>query len=108
MHYDYYQYNPYFPQTSQQFFPPIFPPTRPRIIIDSGITLKNKPGELRINFSRNFSRRPVVVVSPFWRGQNSQVGFVETINNISRTGFSVVSNNAADNYFVSWIAFLED
>ncbi len=96
-------YNPYISQ-----FPPFFPqPQIPRIIVDAGTALKNRPGELRIRFSRNFPSPPVVVVSPFWRGQGSQVGYVETINSVSRNGFTVVSNNAANNYYVNWIAVLQ-
>jgi len=99
--------NQYEQYGQQQFFPPFFPPfpqpgQRPQI--DSGTALKNRTGALRINFSRRFSRTPTVVVSPLWRGQNAQVAFVETITDVSNTGFTVVSDNAANNYYVSWIA----
>lgn len=90
-----------------QFFPPFFPfPPGQQMVIDSGSALKNQVGALRIEFNRRFPRVPTVVVSPFWRGQNAQVGFVETITSVTTTGFTVVSNNAAPNYFVNWIATL--
>lgn len=106
------QYDPYInqvePYQSQfQFFPPFFPPfpsPGQQPIIDAGSALKNRTGELRIRFNRRFSRTPIVVVSPRWQGQNAQVSFVETISDVTTSGFTVVSDNAAGNYFVNWIA----
>lgn len=98
----YYRPNPYISQ-----LPPFFSPPRPRIIVDSGTALKNKTGKFRIRFSRTFPRPPVVIISPYWKGQESQVGFVETINSVSRNGFTVVSRNAANNYYINWVAVLQ-
>lgn len=106
------QYSPYVNQfdpfqQQQQFFPPFFPPfpsPGQQAVIDAGSALKNRTGELRIRFNRRFSRTPIVVVSPFWRGQNAQVGHIETITEVNTNGFTVVSDNAANNYFVNWIA----
>ena len=95
------------PQPQPQFPFPWRPPTM-GTIIDSGIALKSKTGSLRIRFNKNFTKAPTVVVSSFWKGQNSQVGHVETIDSVNRNGFTVVSNNAADNYYVSWIAVQND
>lgn len=103
------QYNPYISQfepfqQQQQFFPPFFPSPGRQPVIDSGSAQKNRTGSLRIRFNRRFSRVPTVVVSPFWRGQNAQVAFIETITDVTTSGFTVVSDNAANNYFVNWIA----
>ena len=117
------QYGPYFTQLNpymsqiepfqqqQQLFPPFFPPFPSpgrQPVIDSGSALKNRTGALRIRFNRRFNRVPTVVVTPFWRGQNAQVAFIETITDVTTTGFTVVSDNAANNYFVNWIAVSQD
>lgn len=113
------QYGPYFTyypymanqmEPLQQQFPPFFPPFPPgrQPVIDSGSALKNRTGPLRIRFNRRFSRVPTVVVAPFWRGQNAQVAFIETITDVTTTGFTVVSDNAANNYFVNWIAVSQE
>lgn len=87
---------------------PLYPPPARRTIIDSGVALKNRTGRLRVQFTKNFTRPPIVVISPFWRGQGSQIGYVETIDSVTRNNFTVVSNNAAENYFINWIAIQED
>jgi len=109
------QYDPYMnqfdPYQSQQQFPPFFPPfplPGRQPVIDSGSAQKNRTGALRVRFNRRFSRVPTVVVTPFWRGQNSQVAFIETITDVTTSGFTVVSDNAANNYFVNWIAVAQD
>ncbi|NLY44245.1 MAG: hypothetical protein GX066_09860 [Clostridiaceae bacterium] len=104
----YYPYDAYVAQPQQ---PPLgFPwfPQPENRIIETGTTLKNRTGRLSIQFRKNFTRPPVVVISPYWRGQGSQVGYVETIESVSRNGFTVVSNNAADNYYINWIAIQEN
>jgi len=110
--YYYYPYDAYAAQQQQpQWGFPWFPQPQPQPesrIIETGTTLKNRTGRLRIQFRRNFTRVPVVVISPFWRGQGSQVGYVETIESVDRNGFTVVSNNAADNYYINWIAIQEN
>jgi hypothetical protein len=57
-----------------------------------------------IAFTRPFSAPPSVVVTPAWEGANREVSHAETIGQITRTGFRLYSDNAASNYFVSWIA----
>jgi len=106
-YYDYYVAQPQQPQQPQWGFPWL-PPQRDTSIIETGTTLKNRPGRLRIQFTKNFTRPPVVIVTPFWQGQNSQVSFIETIDSVNRNGFTVVSNNAADNYYINWIAIQQN
>lgn len=113
------QYDPYMSQfdpfqqqqQQQQLFPPFFPPFPSpgrQPVIDSGSALKNRTGALRIRFNRRFSRVPTVVVSPFWQGQNAQVAFVDTITDVTTTGFTVVSDNAANNFYINWIAVSQE
>lgn len=57
-----------------------------------------------IDFRRRFSTPPSVVVTPVWENAGREVGHAETIGHVSRTGVRLYSSNAAQNYFVSWIA----
>jgi hypothetical protein len=72
--------------------------------IERGIANKTSVGKLTIRFTTPFNNIPGVVVSPYWKGQGEQVGDSETIMAVTRRNFTVVSGNAANNYFVSWIA----
>lgn len=72
--------------------------------IISGRDPKPNSGKVTITFPKPFNQIPNVVVTPHWENQNSQVGNVETISEITVTNFSVVSENRAANYFLQWIA----
>jgi hypothetical protein len=72
-----------------------------------GGSVNKPPGvvEIPIQFQVAYSSTPVVLLTPFWEGQNSQVlGGVETLTAVSTTGFTLVSGNAAPNYYVMWLA----
>jgi hypothetical protein len=72
----------------------------------SGLEPKPAGGKLTINFPQPFSNGlPNVIVSPYWQ---DQVGFIETIISVTNTGFTVVSENKAPDYQVSWIAAAQD
>ncbi len=76
--------------------------------IDSGSKPKHGP-TLTIDFSVEFETAPVVLVSSFWDGSDSEVGHAETIRKITQTGFQVISGNQTppgdlQPYKVNWIA----
>ncbi len=58
------------------------------------------PGELPIAVQAHPSRHPDLLLD--WQG--SGVGYVDTLSEVSTTGFTLVSGNAADNYYVNWLA----
>ena len=60
--------------------------------------------ERRIPFARRFDTPPRVVITPFWEEARREVGHAETIGSVTEDEFALFSNNAASNYFVSWIA----
>ncbi|SMB87328.1 H-type lectin domain-containing protein [Desulfonispora thiosulfatigenes DSM 11270] len=97
-------------QPQQQFNPfnPFFPFPQNRSVIDAGSAVKNRTGELNIRFNRRFSSPPIVIVTSYWKGQGSQVSFVDTVTRVNRNGFTVVSDNAASNYYVNWVAVLPE
>lgn len=70
-------------------------------VIASGYALKSTTGAIDIPFGTTFADRPNVVVSPLWV---AEVGGIETITRVNRDRFQVTSKNAANNYFVSWVA----
>ncbi|HEX3529503.1 MAG TPA: hypothetical protein VH988_20785 [Thermoanaerobaculia bacterium] len=72
-----------------------------------GLTPKYNLGSLKVpfyNYGPDFDEAPIVTVTPFWAGQSSQVGFVETLIEIDKDHFTVTSQNADPNYSISWIA----
>ncbi|MES0492106.1 MAG: hypothetical protein ABUK01_19110 [Leptospirales bacterium] len=71
--------------------------------IQFGKALKNGDSTT-VNFDQTFSETPTVVISPFYENQNQQVANVDTISDISKSAFTVVSGNQASNYYVNWIA----
>lgn len=75
--------------------------------IQAGRAQKAGAGKLTIDFPKPFSKIPIVVVSPFWQNVGAQVGNIETIDTVSLESFTIVSNNAATNYYVNWIAIEE-
>lgn len=60
--------------------------------------------EHRIDFNTRFGADPVVVISPFWDGSGHGVGHTETIDSVADDHFVVISNNAASNYSVNYLA----
>ena len=70
--------------------------------IAAGRILKAATGTIEIPFGMTFAEPPFVVVSSNWA--NGVVGSIETIQNVERDRFQVNSANAAQNYYVSWIA----
>ncbi len=73
-------------------------------LIQSGKANKRSPGKLVISFDQPYPTPPTVVISPYLREQGVAVGHIETIDEITVGDFTVVSNNNAGNYFITWIA----
>jgi len=71
-------------------------------VIAAGKILKAAGGIIEVPFGMTFAEPPFVVVSSNW--PNGVVGSIETIHNVERDRFQVNSANAAQNYYVSWIA----
>lgn len=69
--------------------------------IQWGWQIKNDV-DIRISFPAAFSSIPAVVVTSEW--SNAGVGYVDTIYNVTTTGFNVHSGNRAPNYYVDWHA----
>lgn len=68
---------------------------------------KKTSADLTVDFATpSFGRESTVCISPFWAGQRCEVGAAETIVGVNEDGsdFSLCSGNAADNYFVTWVA----
>lgn len=60
---------------------------------------------IRVYFDQQFTAAPIVLVSPWFNDGNNYVQNPETIVNITRDYFDVVSGNAAPNYFLCWVAY---
>ena len=73
------------------------------LVIETGRTAKTDVA-LTVPLTHPFARPPIVQVSPFWEGQGSGVGHVETIGRVAERSFDVSSDNKASNYYVSWLA----
>lgn len=73
-------------------------------LLQSGITNKTGGGKHRVYFSQAFKTPPTVALSPWWNDANSQVGSIETLVKVTTYYFEFISNNAATNYFVNWVA----
>ena len=58
-----------------------------------------------VDFEHNFTSNPAVVVNAVW--PNGGVGHAETLQQVDTRGFSLISGNAAHNYFVNWVAIGE-
>jgi len=72
-------------------------------LIQFGCTRKTEVAG-RIDYARPFDVPPRVVVTPFWEGGRSEVNHAETLGHVGADHFVVFSNNAAPNYYVSWLA----
>ena len=74
-------------------------------LIQSGKANKPNVGSLTITFDTAYSQAPQVMLTPFWEGQNKQVGNIATLTTVTGTGFTLTSNNWGSDYFVNWMAF---
>jgi len=74
-------------------------------LIQSGLVPKKAPGPYSVTFPTAFSKAPVVALTPFWSSQRLEVGKIETLIDVTATGFTATSSNAAPTYEVAWIAF---
>jgi len=72
--------------------------------VEWGIHHKTKVGEFAVKFERGFADRPAVQLTPFWHSSGSGVSYVETLVHVDEKEFKGISENAADNYFVMWLA----
>jgi len=73
--------------------------------LQNGIVNKLGTGTQRVYFTKPFSGTPIVMLSPWWKdGSNSGVGSVETLTLVTNYYFEFTSKNAAQNYFVNWVA----
>ncbi len=70
----------------------------------SGIANKSGGGLLRVYFPQAFKNIPDVVISPWWNDQNAGVGAIDTVTNVTPTYFELTSPNAAQNFFINWMA----
>lgn len=62
---------------------------------------------LEVTFNSLTKPDPIVLVTPVWLHQTSQVGYIETVvqGSVSQTGCKVVSSNfAPENYYVNVVA----
>jgi len=72
-------------------------------LLQYGIAPKTAASQ-SVAFATPFGAPPNVVISPFWDGQNAEVGHAETLERVAADRFELISNNAAGNYFVCWVA----
>jgi hypothetical protein len=77
------------------------------LLIQSGKALKANTGKLTIKFPVPFQQTPNVIISHYWEKADAGVGCVDTIDTIYLDSFTVISQNAATNYYVNWIAIQE-
>jgi hypothetical protein len=66
--------------------------------------VQKSTGSVQVNFPLPFKHIPVVILTSYWIGQGSGVGYVDTLSEVSTTKSTLVSGNAADNYYVNWLA----
>jgi|HubBroStandDraft_4_1064222.scaffolds.fasta_scaffold401852_1 hypothetical protein len=74
------------------------------IHVEWGMVHKPAGGEYVVKFHKGFAERPAIVLTPLWHDQNSQVSYIETLVQVSEHEFKGISDNSAENYFVSWVA----
>jgi hypothetical protein len=72
--------------------------------VEWGLVHKPKGGEYRVKFRKAFAGPPAVVLTPWWDNQGGQVSFIETLVHVDHDEFRAISDNAAENYYVSWVA----
>jgi|TARA_B110000037_G_scaffold221481_1_gene292680 hypothetical protein len=66
--------------------------------------LKTSQGNVTIKFSTPFTNKPTIIVSPYFKDSQSQVGSIPTVTAVSKTECVITSANAASNYYVSVLA----
>lgn len=76
-----------------------------RMVTQTGLALKNQQGKVMVRFQVPFATTPTVVLTPYWKNRASAAAFPETLDSVSREGFTIASNNAAPDYYVSWMAY---
>ncbi len=73
--------------------------------IETGTYNKTGSGIYRGYFQSPFSSPPVVFLSSWWNGTQGNLGSIETLLDVTKEYFDAISDNAASNYFVNWMAF---
>lgn len=73
--------------------------------LQTGIANKTGQGTLRVYFTQPFNNPPTVLLSSWWNDANGGVSVIDTLCEVTANYFEVVSNNAATNYFTTWMAF---
>jgi hypothetical protein len=69
--------------------------------IAAGQILKTSASPVFVQFTTPFAVTPTVVLTPNFP---NEVTFVDTVTNVSDTGFTINSPNAGPNYYVNWVA----
>jgi len=73
--------------------------------IQAGTAPKTNSGTLTVSFPKPFTGSPVVVVTPYWALQSSQVSNIETVVAVTAENFTVSSKNSGPSYYVNWVAY---
>ena len=73
--------------------------------IETGTYNKTGSEIYRVYFQSPFSAPPVVFLSSWWNGTQGKLSSIETLLDVTKEYFDALSDNAAPNYFVNWIAF---
>lgn len=71
-------------------------------------SVNKKSGSVVVPFDPPFANPPVVLTTPYWKGQGSAVGHVPTVSKVSADSATIVGGNYADNYFVNVLAVERD
>ncbi len=61
-------------------------------------------GTLVVPFKVPFASPPIVFLTPYYQGQNREVGSVEAVISVSTTSVTISSGNQGDHYFVNVLA----
>lgn len=68
-------------------------------------SLPRKNGPILVNFPSPFEQAPAVLVTPYWKGQGTPVGSIETVlTPVTANGCKISAANQASNYFVNVLA----
>ena|ERR1041384_8203537 len=60
---------------------------------------------ISVNFPTPFEQAPVVLVTPFWKGEGASVGSIETVlTSTTNADCKITSGNQASNYWVNVLA----
>ena len=64
---------------------------------------------ISVNFPTPFAQAPVVLVTPFWKGEGQSVGSIETVKTpVTTAGCKITSGNQASDYWVNILAIGPD